>query len=75
MRKAKVTRKFLGVVPPVTSFDSKHLKAYLKGHTYFFHGTERTLDGKPVRNFDGSIVKTRHKVQQEILREDLSSVK
>lgn len=70
-----VTRTFGGVVPPKTSFDSAHLKAYLKGHTYFFKGIERTSDGKPMRNFDGSIVRTRHKVDAKLIKEDLSIVK
>lgn len=27
------------------AFEKKHLKAYLKGHTLFFHG--KTVEGKP----------------------------
>lgn len=44
MAKEKIvpSRRFLGVFPPKSSFDKKHLKAYLKGYERFTFGlTER----------------------------------
>lgn len=35
------SRRFLGVFPPMSSFDKKHLKSYLKGYTRFTFGRNK----------------------------------
>lgn len=55
------SRKFLGVFPPISSFDKKHLKAYLRGNFLFGHG--RNKDGSP----------TMHEVEQEYYMKDEGS--
>lgn len=34
-------RRFLGVFPPITTFDKKHLKSYLKGYVIFTYGFDK----------------------------------
>lgn len=35
------SRRFLGVFPPITNFDKKHLRSYLKGYTQFVYGRNK----------------------------------
>lgn len=39
--RSEMSRRFLGVFPPVTNFDKKHLKSYLKGYTSFTYGRSK----------------------------------
>lgn len=64
MRKDKndLSREFLGVFPPKTPFDNKHLKAYLQGATQFAY--KKDDKGEPIYY----LVKQRYFKKSEILR-------
>lgn len=34
-------RRFLGIFPPKSTFDKKHLNSYLKGYTHFTFGRNK----------------------------------
>lgn len=81
MSKAKYTRQYLGVT--ITSenyrdilskegryginFHSKHLKAYLRGDSYFTYDFERDEEGNVRRNAFGQRIPKEHKVLQQLI--------
>lgn len=60
-------RTFLGTMPGkglrLNPFEKKELRAYLRGHSVFYHGVSRDSKGRPLRNTDGSLVLMPHETR------------